>query len=267
MGATTTHPGANPVDANSAAVFLLNAPPPPSFIFGLGEGADSRTATSTTTLWYAAVAVLGEIIREPAFDELRTKQALGYIASAGAREVVAPMGLCAQHASDSTPPTTVSVDALTPEGSAAMSEGGDVGSTTTLLTQKLTLPVGTCRVPSLYTLVQGITLPALGLKGRVEGFLDTTFPAFLRTLTEEGLKAITESLARSLEEGEKDTGEAFAGVWGKVVSRTYDWRGWAREAAGLRALTVGDVVRVWGVIAGEGRREFWGLIQGKVEGA
>jgi secreted Zn-dependent insulinase-like peptidase len=224
----------------------------------VGEGA---------TQWYAAVTVLGEIIREPAFDELRTKQALGYIASAGAREVVAPVELCAQHASDTTP-TTVSVDALTPEGIAAMSEGGDGGSTTTttLVTHKLTLPVGTCRVPSLYTLVQGITLPALGLEGRVEGFIDATFPAFLRTLTEEGLKAITESLARSLEEGEKDTGGAFAGVWGKVVSRTYDWRGWAREAAGLRALTVGDVVRVWGLISGEGRREFWGLIQGKVEG-
>lgn len=271
---TPIHPGANPVDSNCAAVFLLNAPPPSTFsppsASPMGEGS---TVTSAT-LWYAAVTVLGEIIREPAFDELRTKQALGYIASAGAREVSAPVELCTSSSGASDIPTTVSVDSLTMEGSAFMLEGegkgwvGGVAPTTTSFIQKAALPVGTCRLPSLYTLVQGITLPALGLEGRVEGFIDTTFPAFLGTLTEEGLKTITESLARSLEEGEKDTGEAFGGVWSKVVSRTYDWRGWAREAAGLRALTVKDVVRAWGVIVGEGRREFRGLIQGKeVEGA
>jgi len=227
--------GENPENSNSAAVLVLNAVAPASF--------------KNWRLWNAAIHVLGVLIREPAFDELRTKQALGYIASAGKKEVQGPC----THLSVPTKTQAPSVTVVT------------VLADNRLVNQEL--PVGSCSNPSLYVLVQGVVLSAEGFGDRLSLFLRDSFGAgFLPyNLTQSTLWSLASAAAATLEEPHRDDGEAFTRAWSEVVKKTYDWKRWEAEARALRALTVDDVTSVFNSVMESGR-ELKVLIQGAVHG-
>ena len=243
---TLSRRGTNPTDKNSAAVTLL----------GIGEeGSESALAGE------AASALLGRMLREPAFDDLRTRQALGYIASAGLRRVATRLSTAMQGRGGRTetlhpgsplpfisaeaPPILRSLPQQRTVAIALVTVGG-AGPT---LSQHLA-PSAVGTVASLYVMVQGVVLGAAEMSARVMEFIDKGFPTFLRGLTEDALGNTRGALARELREPPKDTGEEFSAAWGKVAGHTFDFDRGGKLAAEVETVDLGALQRAWGEIVG-----------------
>ena len=237
---TAIDPLRAPRETNSAAAIFYEA----------GASRDSRLCTSIDTCERrtAALTLLGDALSEPAFDSLRTRQALGYVAGAGLRSVRGKSGDQSVVERSYARITLAEVDSSTGHfvklGFSAAVRGGD---------SQL----------SLYGYVQGPTVSAFALTRAVEAFFAPSAAALVND--QERLSRILTSLgsARAAEQREPpiDANDVFERAWSRLAGApTMDFHALERGAKAAELVKVVDVKEVWeNVIAGIGNRRRWSV--------
>jgi len=236
----------NPEEESSAVALLLP-------LTADGEGAPAAAAAAT---------LLGALLREPAFDELRTKQALGYVVTAGTRWVRgaregardAPQPPC-DGARARVPAHCAPVRALVAprEGAAAPGEAP----------APALAPVTSDASAHLCVVVMGTAVGAAVADARAAEFLSGAALHGVEALGEEALAETAGALAAAAEEPPRDGAAAFASVWAEVSGHTWRFARGAEEAAALRAVGKAQLLEMLrGAVAGArlavevvGRRE------------
>lgn len=213
---------ANGAEENSAVAAVRPLPA------GGGEGADGARAAA------AAATLLGALLREPAFDELRTRQALGYLVHASvhwvwgaAAAALADAGACALPPA-ARPPHCLPVRAIRPGG-------GEADTVAVAATSDARA--------HLVVVVQSTAVGAAGADERVCDFLARGALAFVEGLTEAAVSDAAGALAAAGEEPPRDGAAAFAEVWAEVSGHTWRFNRAEEEARALRAVTRADVLR------------------------
>jgi hypothetical protein len=212
----------NGAEENSAVAAVRPLPA------GGGEGANGARAAAA-----AAATLLGALLREPAFDELRTRQALGYLVHAsthwvwGGAAALTDAGACA-HPPAARPPHCRPIRALRPGGGEA---------------DTVAVAASSDAHAHLVLVVQSKAVGAAGVDERVCDFLARGALAFVEGLTEAAVRDAAGALAAAGEEPPRDGAAAFAEVWAEVSGHTWRFQRAEEEARALRAVTRADVLR------------------------
>lgn len=220
----------NPSDVNSAAVVAYQAGP-----------RDACTAGSLSACYArdAAFDVLATLIKDPAYETLRTQQQLGYVVFAVPRrvEVGVPRG--------TLPP--VDVPAVLFSG---VGESGSYSTASATLSSVSLTPLGDVW-QSLVILAQGVAAPAPEMAARITAFV-ASFEGWLGDLTAEAWEAAKAGTgSQPSRTPPANMGEAADRQGAEVRRRSY--RGAVRpaaEAEALSALTKADVVSLFKELTG-----------------
>jgi secreted Zn-dependent insulinase-like peptidase len=212
-------------EANAAAILFFDG--------GLARACDVCARRA------AALDLIGEALAEPAFDELRTRRALGYVAGAAARSL---RGRSAQQSTDYARIATAELDwsgAFLALGSAAALRAGDKRS-------------------SLYCYVQGPFAPAQTLIEAIDDFMSSRGAAQAIVLDKDKagplLDSIGSALAAKLREQSIDaTADAFNFAWQALAGAPnlmFDERFSLADA--YEAVSADDAREAWERVVGVG---------------
>jgi hypothetical protein len=190
-------------------------------IRGGGSGAITACAIAG-----AAADMLAQLIREPAFDDLRTQQQLGYIVFAVPR--VAATALPPDGADSAQVPVLTG----TPTGTGEHANGVDVARSSVAVRADI--------MQSLAVIVQGVAQPAHVMDAAVARFV-ADFASSLAALPADTWRAAVDSLRNAKLRPALNMDEAFSRALGEVAARTYRFDRAACDAAALEWLRPEDV--------------------------
>lgn len=211
--------GANPDDVNSAVYVTwqvglrdhCGADVAPSR--RAGDGAQGGVAPQCVTR-SVLVDLLGDLLYTPAFDELRTKQQLGYIVFAWASLTAAAFGPGA--------------------GAGGGTVVGDVVSDASR---------------ALHVVVQGAAADAaqvdLAIAEFALGYADA-----LAQMPQGDFEGTRAALASAKTQRPLNAGAVVARAWAECAAGTFRWTRPEEEAAALRAVSKGDALRMWRQVVG-----------------
>lgn len=212
----------------------------------------------------AVFTVLGSLIREPAFDSLRTQQQLGYIVSAGSKTVVV-----ANTPPSSNPPwewtmnknnnnnnedviDTVHTLCTTRDSSIRcrtvqqlrMVQNPNNDNTGTVINYEMnpvSVPIIGDTMLTLIVLVQGAVQPAHILDERASKFMQSELEIFLQTFSEKDFQSLVQSLRSELKERPTSPSDIHYSLWNDVTSRNFMFRRDIVDDQELASLQLDDI--------------------------
>lgn len=180
----------------------------------------------------AALDMLSQLMRDPAFDELRTKEQLGYIVFAMQRKA----DTLVRH----EPPLTRNVTALVLPPAVGRAGYDDASFTTAPVPRRV---VGDT-MQSIVVLVQGAAQPADIMDARIAAFV-ASFEAFLVGMDMETWMSAINGVRSNTRRTPQSMAEAFGWEWDEVGKRSFRTSRRVEEALALRRVRLEHVVALY----------------------
>jgi secreted Zn-dependent insulinase-like peptidase len=250
------------VELPSAPGFPARAPPSQAE----EEDVDGIVGGWTCARRAAAFDALSSLVHEPAFDELRTKQQLGYIVSAGGKVGGTAVGeSVATWAAATTSSASSALGAScggSGQGVCADAKAVAVASDGRASLAPSPAGDGVALLPSigdsvlaLVVLVQGTAQPAFRQDERAATFMADGLARFLADLPVGQFESAVAALRTQRARPPAAPSDVHAWAWGEIASRSYRFgRGADADDDALAALTLDDVRALHGHVVGHARR-------------
>ena len=192
----------------------------------------------------AAFSVLGSLIREPAFDTLRTQQQLGYIVSAGSKiNIVSNIPdnqIAWQYTTKNIHTTCSNMGNNCRQVPQITVQNTNTGKSTYELTN-ISIPIIGDSMLTLVVLVQGPSQPAHILDERATTFMHKQLQSFLDEFTETEFLSIIKALRSELKERPTSPSDIHFSLWNEITIRNYNFRKDIVDDQELAALQIQDI--------------------------